>query len=234
MVESKRKDVISVVIVSVWVLTLSIGSVFYIIHLADNMPGIVNMVLLNILFWYLLLIPTIYFMRRDKDKLGDIGFTREKFPQQILLGIVLAIGTVTVFGFGIPLLFRVFGVNWSELSNANIDFFVFIFVVQLLTVALVEEIIFRGHMFKKLQVNCNSAWLAIAVSSVVFGALHIPSFVFLGNELVTVSGWYFVLNATLIGVVYGICRAKDATMVTLIFAHALHNASMGALAHMFY
>ena len=234
MTETKRKDIIMVVIVSVWVLALSIGSVFYITHIADNMPGIVNMVLLNILFWYLLLIPTICFMRRDKEKLEDIGFTKKKLPQQILLGIVLAIGTVTVFGFGMPLLFRVFGVDWGELSDVNIGSFAFTFAVQLLTIALVEEIIFRGHMFKKLQDNRNSAWLAIAVSSVVFGALHIPSFVFLGNELVTVSGWYFVLNATLIGVVYGICRAKGATMITLIFAHALHNATMGTLGHMFY
>ena len=234
MAESKKKDNITVIIVSVWVLALSLVAVLYIMYIADIMLGIINMVLLNVLFWYLLLIPTIYFMRRDKEGLRDIGFTNNKLPKQILLGIILTIGTVSVFGLGMSLLFNVFSFNWSELPNINIGFFAFTFVMQFITIALVEEIIFRGHMFKKLQDNRNSSWLAIIVSSIVFGALHIPSFVFLGNELLTVSGWYFVLIATLIGVVYGMCRAKGATMITLIFAHALHNATMGTLSHIFY
>ena len=234
MAKSKKKDNITVIVVSVWVLALSVGAVLYIMYIADIMPGIVNVVLLNVLFWYLLLIPTIYFMRRDKEKLMDIGFTNKKLPKQILLGVILAIGTVSVFGLGMSLLFDVFRFNWNELPNVNIGLFAITFLMQFITIALVEEIIFRGHMFKKLQDNRNSNCPAIAVSSIVFGALHIPSFVFLGNELLTVSGWYFVLIATLIGVAYGICRAKGATMITLIFAHALHNATMGTLSHIFY
>lgn len=148
----------------------------------------------------------------------------------MVLGLVLLL----VFGLGIPLLFGFSIWYWAGRSEIALSTFLLFFVHQLLTAGTIEEIVFRGHVFKKLQDNYKN-WVAVIVSAVIFGAIHIPSFVVVGNDMLPANGWIYVLMATLMGLLYGVFRAKGATMVTLILSHALYNAVFAAvLVHLFY
>ena len=221
MAQSRKRNIWAVVITNIWLLAIVCFMTFVYPNLSSYLPGVVFNIFGMVLWWYLLLIPIAFFMRRDKEKPRDIGFTKEKLPRQILLGIVLAICTLVVFNT-ISLVSGMREFHWGGAAYISIAIVLGSFALNLLTVALVEEIIYRGHMFRKLQNINHASWFAVTVSAICFGLLHIPSFIFIHG-----IGWYPVLIATLIGVVYGVCRMKRATMLTLIIAHAIHNAIQG-------
>jgi len=227
----KGSNDMKVLILSVWMMAVILVMVFLYPLVAVQLSPAVNLII-SVLWWYVLLIPIVFFMRRDNEKPRDIGFTKEQFPKQLLCGVLIAIATVAVFSMAIPLLLGVSTWNYSGFAGFNVLLLLYSIVAQIITVGIVEEVAFRGYMFKKLQ-DSHSTWIAIAITAIIFGAKHIPSFIIAGAALPLWGGWYSVLMATLIGVVYGILRAKGATMVTLIFAHALHNAAAAAILGVF-
>jgi hypothetical protein len=164
-----------------------------------------------IVTWYPMLIATIFFMRRDKESLKDIGFSKENIPLQILFGAVVAIGSLLVF-IVLPALF---GIQMGYVGSLDIFSNLIEFVCIILGVALVEEIVFRGHLYKKLLDVNNSKWFAIIISSVLFGLFH-----FLGGNIIQ------IVVTAIMGLYWCICREKikHCTLLSLIIAHALHNA----------
>ena len=141
---------------------------------------------------------------------GSIGFTNNKILLQILAGVLIAIGSLVVF----MILPALFGINMSYIGNLDALAILYNFVYMMLAVALVEEIIFRGHLFKKLLDINGSKWLAILMSSALFGLLHIFNW----------NPWQIIVTA-IIGVYWCVCREKirHCSLLSLIIAHALHN-----------
>ena len=234
--QSQKRNIVTVFVTNIGVLGIFCFFMFlYPPFVSPYVPSIVNIILFPIGWWYFLLIPSILFMLRDKEKPRDIGFTKEKLLRQILLGIALAIGLLVVFSIGIPWLLGLVEWHWRGADQIDVGFIFLSLAFNTFAVALVEEIIYRGHMFKKLQDINKAPWFAVSISAVAFGALHIPSFVIVGQPLLPASGWFYVLMATLAGAVYGLCRAKRATMITLIVSHGIYNATFASiLTHMHY
>ena len=206
-----RKNTLVILITFVWTLITLVGIGFVNRNIAPNFSGVVQVIVL-ILPWWPMLIATVFFMRRDGEGLKALGFTKDKLWLQILLGFLVAAATLLVF-LVLPEL--IFGFRMGYTHDITVFGVVAGFIYQLLAVALVEEIIFRGHIFKKLLDIKNNKWFAMLVSSALFGLFHILNF----NPLQ-------IIMTAIIGMVWCLFRdkIKHCTLLTLIIAHALHNA----------
>ncbi len=172
----------------------------------------IRAILMIVLQWVLLIVP-IVFMLYQKTSLKDIGFSNENILKQILTGLTVAIImslTLTV----IPIL-----LGFKELvSSSNYTQtwqFVYQFIYMTIGVALVEEVFYRGFLFNSLLNINNSKWLAIIISSLIFGLSHI----FNGDILQ-------VFMTSLLGIFFCLCRdkIKSCSTLSLIIAHGFYNA----------
>ena len=129
-----------------------------------------RMILMIVTQWLLFFAPGIL-MIVNKENLGDIGFIKEKIPLQIGIGILIA--------FSMSLVLTIFPVllGFKDLvgstSYTQTWKFIYQFIYAIFGVALAEELIFRGYIFKRLLEINNSTWFAIIISSVLFGLFHI-------------------------------------------------------------
>jgi membrane protease YdiL (CAAX protease family) len=216
MTEVKRRDILTVIITFVFVLAVIYGISLFNAMIAPNFSGVARLALETVIWWPMLL-ASIFFMRRDKETAKDIGFTKEKIPHQILFGVLVAVGSLTIF-IVLPALI---GVQMGFVGNLD----AFSFINMLLAVALVEEIICRGHLFKKLFDITASRWSAILISSVLFGLLHMFNWNIMQIILTTIMGIYWC-----------VCREKMkyCTILALIIAHALHNTVLPVITALFF
>ena len=79
---------------------------------------------------------------------------------------------------------------------------------------LVEELLFRGALLSVLRTRLGDGW-AIAVSAILFGAVHLPDLGWL---------WYAVPNLVLIGVFCAWLRVRSGSIWPGFVAHAANNA----------
>lgn len=181
-------------------------------HLLMSFSMPLRMILMIVTQWLLLLVPGIL-MIVNKEKLSDIGFRKEKISLQIGIGLLLAVFMSLVLtvlpiilGFKDMVGNTVYTETWK---------FVYQFIYAIFGVALAEEFIFRGYIFKKLLEIKNNRWFAIIISSVLFGLFHI----FNGNIIQ-------VFMTAFIGLVYCIFREKikGCTLLSLIIAHGVYDA----------
>ena len=162
--------------------------------------------------WLLLLVPGIL-MLVNGEKPAGLGFTKDKLLRQIGIGVGIAAAMSLVFTV-LPI---VFGFR-DMVGSTSFKYawqFVYEFFYCILGVALAEEIVFRGYIFKKLLEIKSSRWLAILVSSVLFGIFH----VFGGS-------WIQVLMTAVLGLIYCFFREKikACTLLSLIIAHGVYDA----------
>jgi len=219
--ETKRKSIFAVVITFIWTLVTVLGIGWVNRNILPNVSGALWLVVV-ILPWWPMLLATAFFMRRNGEGLKDIGFTKEKLGAQILLGFPVAAITLLVFIILPELLFNIRMGFTMEFNLLNL---ITELIYMLLGVALVEEIIFRGHLFKKLLDIKDNKWFAILVSSVLFGLFHMFNF----NPLQ-------IVITTIMGIVWCLLREKikHCTLLTLIIAHALHNALIPLVIGLFF
>jgi len=161
---------------------------------------------------WLLIVPSAILMIVNKKKLSDLGFTKEKIPRQIGIGILLAIAMSLVFTV-LPILLG-FKNYISNVRYTEVWKFIFEFFNTIFAVALAEELIFRGYIFNKLLEIKNNKWFAIIISSLLFGLFHM----FQGNLLQ-------ILLTALLGIIFCIFREKikGCTILSLIFTHGIYD-----------
>lgn len=152
-------------------------------------------------------------MRMNKETFAGLGLRKGKIARQIGIGILLACVmslVLTVF----PIAFG-FKDSVSSTSYSRAWKILFQFVYATCGVALSEELLFRGYLFKKLQGLHHSRWFPILVSSLLFGLFHIFS-----GSLVQ------VVATSLIGVLLCLFREKikGCTLLSLIIAHGFYDA----------
>lgn len=209
MSNTKSKSVLTVVITFAFVIIAVYAINLFNAYILPNLSGTIRLILL-VVVWWPMLIPVIFFMRRDKENLKDIGFTTKNLPWQALNGLLVALSTLLIF----VILPAVFGIQVTYAGNLSVWGIVYQLIYMLLAVAAVEEIVFRGYLFKKLQDINNSKWLAIAVSSILFGLFHI-----FGGSV------FQIIFTTAIGFCWCVYRdkAKYCTLLSLVIGHALYN-----------
>ena len=149
----------------------------------------------------------------NKDKWSDYGFSKEKIGYQVVIGLVIALCMSFVFTV-IPHL-----AGKSDWVNNQHQYqymwqFIYDFVYFIFAIALVEEFVFRGFFYKKLETLFGSTVGAIIGSSVLFGLFH-----FLGGNIVQ------ILFSSIIGAIFCICKVKikNCTLLSVIIAHGVYD-----------
>jgi membrane protease YdiL (CAAX protease family) len=86
-----------------------------------------------------------------------------------------------------------------------------LFLLALLVAPVAEELFFRGVLLEAIWTAGRRAWLAIALSALVFGLVHVPQ-------------PQTVLPLVTMGLVLGYVRVRYRSLVPCVLAHALFNA----------
>jgi membrane protease YdiL (CAAX protease family) len=99
-------------------------------------------------------------------------------------------------------------------DRAHVGMRVALLPVVILVGPLVEELLFRGALLSVLRTRLGDGW-AIAVSAILFGAVHLPDLGWL---------WYAVPNLILVGVFCAWLRVRSGSIWPGFVAHAANNA----------
>ena len=215
----KRIWLLAIVVIIYYVLT--VGILFFQHFVLMEYAVAVRAVLAIVVKWLMLVLP-IALMIKHREKATDIGFSREKIPVQLLTGVYIAIILTGILA-GIPAL-----LGYKEILGSTVYSEPWQFVYQLiymtLGVALVEEVFFRGYVFKKLLDIKDSRWFAIIISSVLFGLAHM-----FNNHILA------VIPTAIIGVILCLFREKirHCTTLSLIIAHGFYNTLISLIAAFF-
>ena len=119
----------------------------------------------------------------------------------------------------IPLIFIISINLWNGIHINNSIKEIIFYVITMINVGFIEEIIFRGFLFKMMaKDNVKSA---IIVSSITFGIGHIIN-LFHGAELI--STLMQIVSAISIGYMFAIIFYKSKSLIPCIITHSLINA----------
>ena len=176
-------------------------------------PLIPRMITVIVSYWIVAAVP-ILVMIFSKDKVSDLGFTKEKIGFQILIGVLLGIGMSLVLTL-VPHLAGFGDYVDNDHRYKYLWQFIYEFFYCTAAVAAVEELCFRGFVFSKVKKISDKEIVAIIVSSVLFGLFHIASFN-VAQLIIT----------TLLGLFWCICRKyiKNCTTLSLIICHGIYDA----------
>ena len=187
----------------IWIVVYVVGA-----SLADMLSGMVG-VEKSITLPFLFLLSAFFVVWIFKSNLKD------KY------GLCKPIGKVKNYLFYIPLLVLVsinfwFGVklNYSPLEST-------LYAVSMLLVGFVEEIIFRGLLFK--AIAKENVKVAIIVSSVTFGIGHIINLISSGGENI-LSNLLQVCYAMAVGFMFVVMFYRGKSLIPCIITHSLVNA----------
>lgn len=147
-----------------------------------------------------------------------------------LIGIILALKRRSYYGltkvrnakkclYFIPLILILTVNLWNGINIRHSTAEIIIYVLTMLNVGFIEEIIFRGFLFKMMaKSNLNSA---IIVSSLTFGIGHVINLLN-GAELIPTL--LQVCYAISIGYLFVILFLKTKSLIPCIITHSLMNA----------
>lgn len=211
--KERKKIIIQVIIAIIGVVGGLLGVNAFNQYVLMRLPLIWRMVLMIVTYWSITLVPFCIVLFH-KDKWSDYGFSKEKIGCQVLIGLGIALCMSFVFTV-IPHLAG--KSDWVSNSHQYQYMWQFIydFVDYIFAIALVEEFVFRGFFYRKLEILFGSAAGAIMGSSVLFGLFH-----FLGGNIVQ------ILCTGISGAIFCICRVKikNCTLLSLIIAHGVYDA----------
>ena len=195
-----------------------------------SLPAVPRVVLLYIL-WWVILVPICLLMRRDKEKPNDLGFTKDKLFMQVLIGVILGLVTSITLSVTISLAGQrqfFYGVSGSIEHLPSAGALAFSLFEAIILTGLVEEVVFRGYLYKKMMDIKNSKWLTIVVTALLFGLMHIVN-VLNATELKDIL--LGIISPMVFGFIYGICRAylKNCSLTSLIICHGVHNTLNGVV-----
>ena len=185
--------------------------------LAARMPwGIVS-------YWIIAAAP-VAVMLYCNDKPRDYGFTKQNITGQILTGLVIGVLMSVV----LTLLPHLAGLGDFVDNGRRYIYlwqFAYEFVYCVFAVGFVEELVFRGFIYRKTELLCGSEAAAVAVSSAAFGLFH-----FLGGSIIQ------MIVTGLLGVFWCVCRnrIKSCTIISLIIAHGVYDALISVWAAVFF
>lgn len=123
------------------------------------------------------------------------------------------------FLYFLPLVLIVSVNLWSGININNAPKEIVFHILTMLNVGFIEEIIFRGYLFKMMEKD--NVKVATAVSSVTFGIGHIVN-IFNGAELIPTL--LQICYAMAVGYLFVIIFRKSKSIIPCIIAHSVNNA----------
>ena len=171
-----------------------------------------NMGIALIINAVLALVIYLIVMKVRKHKFTEEVAIKKVGVKTIILAVAAAIGAICVIDFGVDLLpipeALMTGLEESTGEVAGMPFWQSVLVASII-VPIMEEIVFRGFMFSRLD-KAMPTWLAVIITSVTFGLVH--------GQMI------WALLATLTGVVLNIVRIKTGSIVPTIVMHMVNNS----------
>ena len=136
-------------------------------------------------------------------------------------GLCKAKVSASKFLWYVPLIIFVSHNLWLGI-NLNVSMLDMIFyIANMIAVGLLEELIFRGFLFKAMaKDNVN---IAIIISSVTFGIGHILN-LFNGSDMELVANMCQIAGAIACGFLFVIIFHRGGSLVPCIIAHIVNNA----------
>lgn len=210
---SKRKEWISLIVGFLGSMLGLYGVVAFYQFVLMSLPLGLRMVSMLLIYWLIALIPIVV-MRANKDKLVNYGFSKSKLGLQMIVGVLIGIA----MSFILTLIPHLFGFGEYVDSGKGYKYlwqFVYEFFYCIFAVGFVEEFVFRGFIYEKINRISQKDMIAIIGSSVLFGVFHL----FSGNLIQ-------MLMTTCIGVFFCFCRlkVKNCSTLSLIIAHGVYDA----------
>lgn len=142
------------------------------------------------------------------------GFRSMCFWKGILYGspfFAIGIGSIIISNIGID----ISNLKFISISNAVL------FTINMILVGINEELWMRSFvlngLLKKYGVAKNSAWKALFVSALIFGAIHIPNILFMEPLTVIVQS----INAASAGILFGAIFIKTKNVWAVIVIHSI-------------
>ena len=149
----------------------------------QNAISIYGEVLVNGIF--VLVVMTLV-LRIGKTRIGTIGLNRNNISRELIYGglaVIPAYSLTAVFSILLLLIVQsLSGVSAESIVEEKAPFFeavdqisVWSIIPVMCLVGLYEEVMFRGFLLGRLVTITKRTWLAVALSSILFGSLHIPT-----------------------------------------------------------
>lgn len=146
-----------------------------------------------------------------------------------LLVLIISLKRVSYYGLArvtnlkgylyfVPLLLIVSVNLWNGININNSSSEIIFYILTMLNVGFIEEIIFRGFLFKMMEKD--NVKRAIIVSSVTFGIGHIVNLL---NGADFVPTLMQICYAIAIGYLFVIIFCKSKSLVPCIAAHSINN-----------
>ena len=210
---SKRKEILDIVLCYIGTMLGVLAVRFFNVYVMMSIPLIPRMAVIIAMYWVIALAAIIITLIR-KEPAKSYGFFKNMMLIQIGIGAAVAIVMSVVFtlvphlaGFG---QFFDTGNRYEYLWQ-----YIFEFTYCILSVGFVEEFVFRGFIFGKLQKICRNNVLPVVISSALFGFFHI----FNGSI-------FQVLMTAGIGALFCLCRLKikNCSTLSLVIAHGVYDA----------
>ncbi len=149
----------------------------------------------------------LFFWIRKNDLLKKYGLCRFK-------------GSPKIFLFFIPLIVLMSVNLWNGAAITVSIGETALHIIAMLCVGFIEEVIFRGFLFK--AISKSSLKKAIAISSVTFGIGHIVNLL---NGAELISTLLQICYAVAIGFLFTIIFYKGGSLLPCIIAHGVVNSS---------
>ena len=184
-----------------WIIIYILGTL-----ILDNIAAAINIVnFLTPIFYLLLCIILIIWICKNNYK--------EKF------GLCKSPFNAKYFLYFIPLLILISINFWFGINLTNNLIESVLFIISMLCVGFLEEIIFRGFLFKAMEKD-SLKW-AIVVSSLTFGFGHIINLFSANADIVNTI--LQICYATTTGFLFVIIFYKGKTLLPCIVTHSLFN-----------
>ncbi len=210
---TKKKEIISVIIGSLGIFLGLYGVLLFNQHVLMSLPIGLRMVSMIVTYWLIALIPVII-MFVNKDKPSDYGFTKDKIGHQIITGILIGIALSLV----LTLVPHLTGFGEYVDNGKRYQYlwqFVYEFLYCISAIGLVEELVFRGFIYKKIREISQNEMTAVISSSILFGMFHL-------------FGGYIaqIIFTACLGAFFCFCRLKikNCSILSLIIAHGIYDA----------
>ncbi|MEI6053786.1 MAG: type II CAAX endopeptidase family protein [Candidatus Saccharibacteria bacterium] len=196
----------------VWLLSFFNSPLLYI---DDTLLNFVIMALTyGITMLFVFLLPWV--IKKHKIKKSDIGLDRLPTWSEILItpaGLIVYLiassALITIASNLIPA-FDANQVQEVGFSNLNQQYeYILVFIILVVLVPFFEEILFRGFIFGKLK-KIAPIWLAVIVTSVLFGVMH--------------GAWNVAIDTVALSVVLCILRQLTGSIWPSILLHMTKNA----------
>lgn len=210
---SKKKEWICLIVGYLGAMLGLCGVVSFNQFVLMMLPLELRMISMPVIYWLIALIPIIV-MSITKGKLVDCGFIKSKIGLQILIGVLIGIGMSLM----LTLIPHLFGFGAYVDSGKRYQYlwqFIYEFFYCIVAIGFVEEFVFRGFIYDKIEKISQKEMIAIIGSSVLFGVFH-----FFGGNPVQ------MLMTACIGALFCLCRLKikNCSTLSLIIAHGIYDA----------